>query len=186
MIIDSRDDKKANQRFILAVFDTEKDILGVTAAIREKGLPIVDAYTPYPVHGLDDAMGLKPSKIPWVCLALAMTGAAGKLWFEYWTSWLDWPINIGGKPWDSLPAFLPVTFEMMVLCGGLSAVFTLFLVKRMYPGRKAYVPHIGATDDKFVLVFEEKDATLDKQEITDLLNQFNPCHIEETTSGEVS
>lgn len=168
-----------NRRFMLSAYEHERDILSVSRAVRERGLKIVDVYSPYAVHGLEDAMGLQPSRIPWICFALAIIGAIGKVWFEYWTTWLNWPINVGGKPWDSLPAFIPVTFEVMVLCAGISTVLALFYVRRMYPGRKADIPMSGVTDDRFVLVIEEENAAFEKQEIMDLLYQHNAVQIEE-------
>ncbi len=170
-------------RFTLASFGDEDDILNVTHAVREQGYKIVDVHAPYAVHGLDTAMGLRASKLPWVCFALAVVGALGKTWFEYWTTWLDWPINVGGKPFDSLPAFLPVTFEVMVLFAGLSTVAALFIHQRLYPGRKAVVPTDRVTNDQFVLVIEETDASFDYQELCTLLNQHHAVSIEERVEG---
>jgi len=168
-----------NGRFLLSVYEREEDILGVSRAVRDEGLTIVDVHTPYAVHGLDEAMGLRASRLPWVCFALAIIGATAKVWFEYWTSWLDWPINVGGKPWDSLPAFMPVTFEVMVLCAGVSTVIAFFISRRLFPGRRASIPFEGITDDRFVLIIEETDASFDPDAVRRLLQPFNPVHIEE-------
>ncbi len=175
-----------NRRFVLSVYEHEADILGVTAAMREEGIPIVDVYTPYAVHGLDTTMGLKPSKLPWVCFVLALVGAAGKTWFEFWVSAIDWPINVGGKPWDSLPAFIPITFEVMVLCAGLSTVAAFLFSRRLFPGRVAKIPYEGITDNRFVMIVEEVDAALEKNAITNLFKKFNALHIEERVEGEAS
>ena len=109
-------------RNLMGVFHREKDILEVTRACRERGYEIVDVYAPYPVHGLDRAMGLKPSRITWLCFALGAFGASAMLAFQVWTSAVDWPVNIGGKPLNSVPAFIPVTFESAVLAAGLGLV----------------------------------------------------------------
>lgn len=178
--------RNENRRFFLGVYENETDILGVTAAVRRLGLPIIDVYTPYPVHGLDQKMGLKPSKLPWICFALGLVGAISKVWFEYWTSATDWPINVGGKPWDSLPAFIPITFEVMVLFAGLSTVAAFLFSRRLFPGRKASIPFEGITDNRFVIIIEEVDASIEKKVIMKVLQEFNALHIEERVDGEPS
>ena len=85
------------RRLLVSTYEHEEDILAATIAARRNGLTIADVYTPYPVHGMDRAMGLPPSRLPWICFVLALLGAGLKLWFEYWTSAVDWPINVGGK-----------------------------------------------------------------------------------------
>ena len=90
------------------------------------GFKKYDAYTPYPVHGLDDAMGLKRSWIPYATFFAGITGAISAAALEIWTSAVDWPINIGGKPMVSFPAFIPIIFELTVLFGGLTTMGALF------------------------------------------------------------
>jgi hypothetical protein len=137
-----------SRRIVLGVFEGEAELLAATQQARQAGLTIVDAFTPYPVHGLDRAMGLRASRLPWLCFVAALVGAALKLWFEFWTMTVDWPVNVGGKPWNSLPAFVPVTFEVMVLAAGLSTVFAFFLLSRLRPGgafARAPRGRVGAT-----------------------------------------
>jgi hypothetical protein len=147
-----------SRSLIVGTFARGEDLVAATRAARHAGLAIVDAYTPFAVHGLDDAMGLPPSRLSWVCLVAGLTGAALKLWFEVWTAVVDWPLNVGGKPDNSLPAFVPITFEVMVLFAGLATVAALFAVARLWPGRRAQVPVAGVTDDRFALVVEETGA----------------------------
>ncbi|HEU0140246.1 MAG: DUF3341 domain-containing protein [Bryobacteraceae bacterium] len=168
-----------NRRVLIGIFDDEEDVLGATRAVREQGLKIVDVYAPYAVHGLDKAMGLQPSRLPWVCFLLGLFGAAAKVWFEYWTTAYNWPVNVGGKPWDSLPAFVPITFEVMVLFAGLSTVFAFFLVSRLRPGRKVKPVHPRVTDDRFAVVIEETDALFDPVRVQEALEKFNVVHVEE-------
>ncbi len=175
-----------SHRLLIGVFENEEDILGVTRAVREHGFQIRDVYAPYAVHGLDRAMGLHPSRLPVVCLLLGLFGAAAKIWFEYWTTASDWPLNVGGKPWDSLPAFVPITFEVMVLFAGLSTVAAFFMVSRMYPGRKAETFFPGTTDDRFALVLEETDASFDPGKVQELLEQYNAVHVEERVVEEAA
>ncbi len=168
-----------SRRLFLATFMREDDALGATRAARDFGFQIVDVFTPYPVHGMERAMALAPSKLPWVCFALGALGASLKVWFEYWTTWIDWPLNVGGKPWDSLPAFVPVTFEVMVLLAGVSTVIAFLIVCRLFPGRKAVLPAVGVTDDHFLLVLEESDAAFDAQKAARLFREFNALRVEE-------
>jgi len=168
-----------SRRIFVSVYEREEDILGVAKAARARGLTIVDIYSPYAVHGLEQAAGFRPSRLPWVCFLLGLTGAVLKVWFEFWTSAQSWPINVGGKPWNSLPAFIPVTFEVMVLFAGLSTVLALFIASRLWPGKQASLPCLGITDDRFALLLEETDATFDPGEVRELCERFNTVHMEE-------
>jgi hypothetical protein len=168
-----------SRRVLIGIFDSEDAILDVTDAARRRGLKIVDVFAPYAVHGLDKAMGLERSKLPWVCLLLGLFGAAFKVWFEYWTTASDWPINVGGKPWNSLPAFVPITFEVMVLFAGISTVLAFFGVSRLWPGRKAVLLDPRVTNDRFALVLEENDAAFDVEEVGQFLRGHNALRVEE-------
>lgn len=110
-----------SRRVIVGVFERESDVVAATRAARAGGYVIEDVYTPYAVHGLDRAMGLEPSWLPWVCLAFGASGTVFAIWLQFWTSAVAWPINVGGRPWNSLPAFVPVIFELMVLAAGMTA-----------------------------------------------------------------
>jgi hypothetical protein len=168
-----------SRRIVLGVFEGESELLAATHDARDAGLTIVDAFTPYPVHGLDGAMELPPSRLPWLCFAAALVGAALKLWFEFWTMTVSWPVNVGGKPWNSLPAFVPVTFEVMVLSAGLSTVLAFFFLSRLRPGKRPLLVHDGVTDDRFVLVLEETNAQFDLPTIRRMLLRHGAREVEE-------
>lgn len=168
-----------SERVLLATFEHEDDLLAATAAVREKGLKIVDAFTPYAVHGLERAMGLKPSRLTWVCFACGMLGALGMLAFEHWSASVDWALDVGGKPWNSLPSDVPVAFEAAMLLAGFGSVFALFFVCRLYPGKKIQVIHPRVTDDRFVIVIEETDAAFDVAAVERLLSEFHVVETEE-------
>lgn len=174
-----------NRRLLVSVFGHEKDILGATNAARGRGYKIEDVYTPYAVHGMDEAQGLKESKLPWVCLGLGLTGAMAKLWYQLWTSATSWPVNVGGKPLKSVPAFVPVTFEIMVLFAGVGTVIALLIASRLWFGKKPKVLYDGATNDRFVLVLEETDATFDVDEVRRLFEQYHLISMEERVEGSV-
>jgi hypothetical protein len=172
-------------RGMLGVFARETDILGATEAARRQGIAILDVYTPYAVHGMDQAMGLQPSRLPWVSFLLGVIGAGLKVWFEFWASAVSWPVNVGGKPWNSLPAFVPITFEVMVLFAGIGTVVAFLFVARLRPWRRASLVHSRVTDDRFVLLLEQTDATLAVERIVDLFKRHNAVQIVERDLEEV-
>lgn len=166
-------------RYVLASYADEHGLLGAVRAARGAGLRIVDVYTPYAVHGLDRAMGLRPSRLTWVCFGCGALGAGLMLWFQFWTSAQDWPINVGGKPFDSLPAFIPITFELTVLLGGLGVVAALFLRCGLWPGKRARMPMPRVTDDRLVLVVALEGAGQSAEDARALLQRHDPVEIEE-------
>lgn len=140
-------------RPFVAYFTREQDVLAATSAVRKAGLGIRDVFTPYAVHGLETAMGLRRSRLSQVCFFAGLTGLTTMLFFAWWTSAVSWPLNVGGKPFASIPAYIPVTFEFTVLCASLITVAALFGVARLWPGRDAE-PLPGVTNDRFALVLE--------------------------------
>lgn len=170
-------------RNLMGVFSREEEILRVTRACRERGYEIVDVYAPYPVHGLDRAMGLRPSRITWVCFVLGLVGAAAMLWFQIWASAIDWPANVGGKPLNSLPAFIPVAFESAVLMAGIGTIGVLLLRSRLFPWTKPRLAHPRVTDDRFVLAIRQTDADLDPGMAERILRQHGAIEVREDIAG---
>jgi ActD protein len=142
---------------LIATFTDEADLLAAVRAARAAGIAIDDAYTPYAVHGLDDAMGVRRSRLTWVCFLAGATGASLALAFQLWTSTVSWPLNVGGKPFASIPAFIPVTFELTVLSAALASAAAFLFRSRLFPGRRA-VPVPRVTDDRFALVVADGEA----------------------------
>lgn len=173
-----------SRRLFVGVFENEDDTLAAIRATRQRGFKIVDVYAPYAVHGVEEAMGLAPSRLPWIVFALGLLGAALKVWFEFWTTAVDWPLNVGGKPFNSLPAFVPVTFEVMVLFAAVGAVFSFFFVCRLFPGKRAALPVAGVTDNRFAVVLEETDSTFEPSEVQKLFEGLHAVRVEEQISGE--
>ena len=108
-----------------------------------------------------------------------------KVWFEFWTTAVDWPLNVGGKPFNSLPAFVPVTFEVMVLFAAVGAVLTFFFVCKLFPGKRAVLPVSGVTDDRFAVVLEETDSRFEAAEVQRMFEGLHAVHVEEQISAEV-
>ena len=164
---------------IVCLFEHEQDILNATRSARESGYPILDVYTPFALHGMDEAMGLKPSRLPIVCFLFGLLGAAAILYFQFWTSATDWAIDVGGKPWNSLPAFIPVTFEMTVLVGGLGTVATFLIRSRLYLGKKPKLPHIGVTDNRFALVLDGNCADMNMAKMEEFFEKYHVLSVDE-------
>ncbi len=168
-----------SDRILLAMFDHQDDLMDAVREVRRNGYKVIDAYTPFAVHGLDQAMGLKPSRLTWVCFFCGMAGALGMLWFEYWVGAIAWAIDVGGKPWNSLPSNVPVAFETAVLLAGFGSVFALLAVSRLFPGKQAYPLCDRATDDRFILVLDEADALADATVVANMLKPFHLIQLEE-------
>jgi len=173
-----------SKRLFVGVFENEQDTLAAVRASRQRGFKVVDVYAPYAVHGLEEAMGLAPSRLPWIVFALGLLGAGLKVWFEFWTTAIDWPVNVGGKPFNSLPAFIPVTFEVMVLFAAVGAVLSFFFVCRLFPGKRTLLPVIGVTDDRFALVLEETDSRFEPTEVQKMFETLHAIHVEEQITAE--
>ncbi len=165
--------KQMERTILLGVFKDEHDILGATKATREAGYHIYDVYTPYAVHGLDRAMGLKPSRLTYVCFLFALMGLLTAIIAQFWIGSIDWPLNVGGKPFNSLPAYLPVAFELTVLFGGLGVVIVMLMRTRLYPGKERRPVHPGVTDNRFVLALEVRDAVTDEDTMKSLWEKYS-------------
>ena len=131
-------------------------------------------------------MALPPSRIPWIVFALGLLGAGLKVWFEFWTTAQDWPLNVGGKPFNSLPAFVPVTFEVMVLFAAVSAVLAFFAVCRLYPGKRSVMPVEGLTDNRFAVVLEQTDSTFDVDEVSTMFYNLRAIAVREQLAEEAA
>jgi hypothetical protein len=167
-----------SQKIILASFTQADDLLGAVRAIQSQDCAIVDVYTPYPVHGLEEALGWRRSRLPVACFLGGAAGVGLAFWFQFWTSAVNWPINVGGRPWNSLPAFVPVAFECMVLLAGFSLVFAWLWRCRLYPGKQAVLPMPGLTDDRFALMLRDP-GTAPEGSVRQLLHDCHAVALEE-------
>lgn len=161
--------EKAIKKYFLGIYDDEDRLLHATTYLRQAGVPIFDVFTPYAVHGLDEAMGIKRSRLPYVCFLAGLMGFLMAIGFQTWVFTLDWPLNVGGKPFNSFPAFLPVGFELTVLIAGLSTVAAFFIKSRLYPGAAPTLLDLATTDNHFVLAIEKADASLDVERVEKIL-----------------
>ena len=104
------------------------------------------------------------------------------LWFEHWTASVSWAVNVGGKPWNSLPSDVPVAFEAAVLLAGFGSVFAILAASRLFPGKIGQTIRPRVTDDRFVLVIDEADASFDLNAVKQLLREFRALDVEEELS----
>ena len=138
---------------VIGYFDDPHALMEATKKVRDARYKDFDAFTPYPVHGLVAAQGLKRSPLPFVTFAAGLTGCTLGFLLQYWTSAVDWPLIIGGKPFNSWPAFVPVMFECTILFAGLATVGGMFFLNGLpNMGRKAFDPRL--TRDRFALLIE--------------------------------
>jgi len=140
------------ERFLIGSFSEPGGMLASVAALRGAGVPIHDVFAPYPVHGLDQAMGIRRSRLPFVTLLAGLTGLCCALAFQYYAAVFDWPLDVGGKPENSTLAFVPICFELTVLVGGLGTVGAFLLRARLYPGKREQLPVLGVTNNVFAVV----------------------------------
>jgi hypothetical protein len=169
-------------RVLVGYFDSEEKVLDATRAVREAGYALHDVYTPYAVHGLDEAMGLKSSRLTWVCFGAGLLGGSLALALELYTSVVSWPLNVGGKPFNSFPAFVPVAFELTVLFAALITVASFLARVKLFPGsRRVALPRV--TDDRFAIALEAREAPSDASVAEELLRRLGAV---ETARMEVA
>jgi len=116
---------------VIGLYDDPNSLIGAAEAVRDAGYRKWDCHTPYPVHGLDDAMGLKPSPMPYICLGMGGVGVGLALLMQWWMSAVDYPVRIGGKEFFSWPAFVPITFEVFVLLAAVSTFVGMIVLCKL-------------------------------------------------------
>jgi len=145
---------EADKHFIVGVFNDEDVLLDAVTRVRNSGVKIHEVFTPFPVHGLDEVLGYKRSRLPIAAFLFGMTGTGLALLMQIWMLGFDWPMIIGGKNHASLPPFIPVTFELTVLLSALGMVATFIIVSDMKPYRWPRQFDVRSTDDKHVMAID--------------------------------
>lgn len=165
----------------LAEFGSPAELYHACEGVRDAGYSRWDAHTPFPIHGLERAMGLRASRLPWIVVALALGGAATGMGLQAWVSTTAYPLVISGKPFFSWPAFVPVTFELAVLGGALGAVFGMFAINQL---PTLYHPLFGkasferASDDGFFISIESWDPKFDPTATVELLHRLGAKEVQ--------
>ncbi len=147
----------AVKKFATATYSDEAVLFDAVKKTRGEGYKIHDVYTPFAIHGLDEALGYKVSDLHVAGFIYGLTGTATALGFmgAIFTTW--WPQNFGGKPHFPLPAFIPITFELTVLFAAVGMVLTFCYLCQIMPGVKKHIFNPRQTDDKFVMAIEVND-----------------------------
>jgi hypothetical protein len=154
--------KVLDREVLFGLYDDEGDLLHAVKAAKKAHLDIMDVFTPFPVHGLDPALGLAESRLHIAGFIYGMTGTLTAFGFMTWVFTRDWPIIFGGKPYWSVPAFIPVTFELTVLFAAIGMVVTFYTICGLGPGVTNPTLHDRITDDKFCLAFQTNGMTGDE------------------------
>lgn len=149
----------AVKKFAVGCYNDEEVLFKAIRKVRGSGYKIHDVFTPFPVHGLDKELGLKDTDLHVAGFCYGITGTATALGFISWIFTKDWPINYGGKPFWTLPAMIPITFELTVLFAAVGMVLTFCYLNQIMPGVKKHVFHPRQTDDLFVVALEITDAS---------------------------
>ncbi len=136
------------------LYDDEEDLLVAVQRAKNAHLDIMDVYTPFPVHGLDPILGLSESRLHIAGFVYGATGTLTAFLFMTWVFTRDWPIIFGGKPYWSVPAFIPITFELTVLFAAIGMVVSFYTVCGLAPGVENPILDDRITDDKFCIAFQ--------------------------------
>lgn len=167
---------------VLAQYENPHTVYKACEQVRDAGYQQWDACTPFPVHGLDKAMGVKPSKLPWVVLTVGILGSTFMLWFEAWAMGTAYPMIVGGKPLFSLPAFVPVWYEATVLFSCVTAFLANWIMNGLpRPHHPAFASKAfeRVTDDKFFIMVEATDPKFDLEKTKALLQGAGATLVEE-------
>ncbi|KXK31696.1 MAG: DUF3341 domain-containing protein [Candidatus Omnitrophica bacterium] len=167
---------------VLAEYDSTHALLAASEKIRDAGYKKWDTHTPFPVHGIDEAMGIRRTILPLIVLICGLTGCASGLLLQWWTSSVDYPVIISGKPMFSIPAYIPVTFELTILFSAFGAVFGMLGLNRLplfYHGvfnSRGFSKRM--TTDRFFISIEAIDPKFDASKICEMLRGNGAIEVE--------
>lgn len=167
---------------LMAEFETHEQLLKAAAGARDRGYRRMDGYTPFPVEGLPEALGRKRTLVPLVVLIGGICGGAGGYFMEWYANVISYPLNIGGRPLNAWPSFIPITFELTVLCGALSAFFGSLVMNRLpQPYHPVFnAPHFErASIDRFFLCIEANDPLFEPSQTRAFLEGMGAVSVSE-------
>jgi len=171
---------ESDKHFVVGVFDDEDVLLSGIKKVRDSGIKIQEVYSPFPVHGIEETLGYKKSRLPIAAFLFGLTGTSLGLLMQIWMMGYDWPMIIGGKNFASLPPFIPVIFELTVLLSALGMVGTFMIVSDMKPYKWPRQFDIRSTDDKHVMAIDlDVNAGKSKDELKRLLKDSGASEVNE-------
>ena len=165
---------------LLAEFGDPEQVLAAAKKTHNAGYRRVEAYSPFPVHGLSEALGFSKTRLPLLVLIGGLLGGAGGYGLQYWISVIDYPLNIGGRPLHSWPAFIPVTFELAVLAAALTAVFGMLALNGLpRPHHPVFnAPRFQtASKDRFFIFIRSVDPLFDEEKTRRFLEELGPREV---------
>lgn len=166
---------------VMAEFGSVASLIDAIERLRKEGYVAIDAYTPFPSHDIIHALHLPASRLPWIVLAGGVLGGVFGYGLQYWTSVIDYPLNVGGRPLHSWPYFVPITFECIILFAGLAAVFGMLALNQLptpyHPSFNNPRFMLASRDAMFVCV-EAIDPKFDEQALTTLFEELEALNVE--------
>jgi hypothetical protein len=169
---------------VMGEFGTPEELLHAVKRVREAGYGRFDAFAPFPVEGLSEALGLKRNLVPAITLLGGLAGGVGGFCFQYWVAAITYPLNIGGRPLNSWPAFIPVTFELTILGASLAAVFGMLALNKLpQPNHPVFnvARFTHASSDRFFVCIESKDPNFHLEKCARLLQEVHAHHVTEVS-----
>jgi hypothetical protein len=163
--------KKKRLSGVVGFWSDDHELVEAAIKMRDAGYKHFDAITPFPVHGMEEAVGIKRSFIPYVTFVAGLIGGCLGMLLQYWIAAVSWPLNIGGKPYFSAPAFIPVTFELTILFAALSSVITMFAVNKL-PQINPPIIDPDLTSHKFALWIPETEPGYSPEKVEAFLKQI--------------
>jgi len=160
---------ETNKNFVIGVYSDPDQVVKAAEKIIGSGIKIHEVYSPFPIHGIDEVLGYKRSKLPIIAFLFGAMGTILALLMQFWMLGVDWPMIIGGKNFASLPPFIPVTFELTVLLSALGMVGTFMIISDLKPYKKPRLFDIRITDDKHVIAIDEAKNEMDFNKIKSVL-----------------
>src|ERR1700730_10225063 len=177
--------KRTGTYGIMAEFDSIAELMAAAHRTRDAGYTRTDAYSPFPVEGLAEAIGFDHDEVPLVVLIGGIIGGLSGYLMQYWISVIDYPVNVGGKPYHSWPSFIVITFEMSILFAGISAVFGMLALNGLpMPYHPVFnVPRFAlASKDRFFLIVFSSDKQYDETRTRQFLHSLSPRSVSEVPS----
>jgi ActD protein len=174
---------------LMAEFGSGPALLAGIRALRACGLSRFDAFTPYEVAGLDELLGVRRSRLPWIALAFGLAAGGGAYLLQWWINVVDYPLNIGGRPYHSAPAFIPITFEMTVLFASAAALISAIVLgglPRLWHPVFEVDGFERATIDRFWLAVGAGDAALDRARDTAALEAAGALRVVWLAAGALA
>lgn len=167
-----------DKNFILGIYEDEDVLLEAVTQLRQGGVRIHEVFSPFPVHGLDEVLGYKRSKLPIAAFLFGVLGTSLALLMQYYMMGIDWPMIIGGKDFAPLPTFIPVTFELTVLLSAFGMVGVFLISSNLKPWGQPRIFDLRITDDKHVMAIDmANNASLGEQKITDILKSSGASEV---------